>query len=101
MEETMIHTHPTEMAIIIGAGIAGLLAARALSDHYREVLIIERDDLPQQPENRPGTPQAYHPHRLLPSGKLLLEKFFPGYTGELLAHGPFQREKKKHNLIHP
>lgn len=33
-------------AVVIGAGIAGLITARMLSDYYDEVCIIERDELP-------------------------------------------------------
>ena len=30
-------------AVVIGAGIAGLAAARALSDHFEQVVVLERD----------------------------------------------------------
>lgn len=88
-----------DRAIIIGAGMAGLLAARVLSEHFAAVEVIERDHLPQEPANRPGTPQAYHPHRLIPSGRVQLEQFFPGLTDELLAHGAFLRENRPIHLI--
>jgi 2-polyprenyl-6-methoxyphenol hydroxylase-like FAD-dependent oxidoreductase len=97
----MTSTHKMEKALVIGGGIAGLLAARVLSSRYEEVLIVERDEFPERPVNRPGVPQAYHPHRLLPPGKMILEKLFPGYTEELLAHGAFLRENKTVHLIYP
>jgi choline dehydrogenase-like flavoprotein len=31
-------------AVVLGASIAGLLAARVLSDHAEQVVLIERDD---------------------------------------------------------
>ncbi|HET8938578.1 MAG TPA: hypothetical protein VFN67_34270 [Polyangiales bacterium] len=34
-----------ERAIVIGASMAGLAVARALSDHFREVVLVERDAL--------------------------------------------------------
>ncbi|MCZ8521275.1 MULTISPECIES: NAD(P)/FAD-dependent oxidoreductase [Paenibacillus] len=74
-------------AIIIGGSMAGLLAARVLSDVYREVLVVERDELPSEPANRAGTPQAFHPHRLTPRGIQVLERYFPGFNEELLTHG--------------
>lgn len=77
----------TERAIVIGGGIAGLLAAKVLSGYYKEVLIVERDAFPDKPENRPGTPQAYHNHRLTPRGSLILSRYFPGFIDELLANG--------------
>ena len=78
-----------EHAIIIGGGITGMLAAKVLSSFYREVFIIEKDKLPDSPANRLGTPQAFHPHRMLPLGKQIVERLFPGYTKELLAMGGF------------
>ena len=35
-------------AIVVGAGLAGLSAARALSDYFDEVLIVDRDELPDE-----------------------------------------------------
>lgn len=81
-------------AIIIGGSIAGLFAARILSEYYEEVIIAERDHFPDCPENRAGTPQAYHPHRLLERGKLIIDELFPGYAEELLLHGAYPRENK-------
>ncbi|MGY4691041.1 FAD-dependent oxidoreductase [Salibacterium sp. K-3] len=83
-------------AIVIGGGIAGLLTARILSDYYQEVIIIEQNEIPQEPSIRPGTPQAFHPHRVLPRGSMIMERFFPGYVDDLLAQGahPTQNEKK-------
>lgn len=82
-------------AVVIGAGIAGLITARMLSDYYDEVCIIERDELPSEPANRQGVPQSFHPHRVLPRGGLILEHYFPGYNDELVALGaiPSQEEK--------
>ena len=37
-------------AVVLGAGLAGLAAARVLADHFDEVVLLERDtiDLEQQ-----------------------------------------------------
>ncbi|GAB6927783.1 FAD-dependent monooxygenase [Paenibacillus sp. JCM 10914] len=85
-------------ALILGSGFAGMFAAHALSAHYDEVVITDRDRFPDGPENRPGTPQAYHPHRLLERGKLLLEDMFPGLFDELLTRGAYPRAQKKVHL---
>jgi 2-polyprenyl-6-methoxyphenol hydroxylase-like FAD-dependent oxidoreductase len=82
-------------ALVIGAGIAGLLSARVLSEYYENVLIIERDVLPAKPEPRAGTPQSYHLHRLLPRGKMILERLFPGYVDSLLAQGAYPLQNKE------
>jgi 2-polyprenyl-6-methoxyphenol hydroxylase-like FAD-dependent oxidoreductase len=74
-------------AIVIGGSMSGLLAARALSDYYREVTIIERDQFPNALEQRRGVPQGRHTHGLLASGRDALETFFPGITEELIRAG--------------
>jgi len=74
-------------AVVVGASIAGLLAARAVSDHADKVTIIERDDLPDGPDARKGVPQGRHAHALLASGGEVLEQFFPGLLGELVSRG--------------
>ncbi|MFE4712632.1 MULTISPECIES: FAD-dependent oxidoreductase [unclassified Paenibacillus] len=74
-------------ALVIGAGIAGLMTARVLSDYYEEVLIVERDEFPTEPESRSGVPQSFHPHRVLPRGRIILERYFPGYVDTLIELG--------------
>src|SRR4051812_24336035 len=81
-------------ALVIGGSMSGMMTARVLSDHFEEVTIVDRDEFPEKPENRAGTPQAFHPHRWLPRGKMIMEKLFPGYTTELLMNGAFAREGK-------
>jgi 2-polyprenyl-6-methoxyphenol hydroxylase-like FAD-dependent oxidoreductase len=74
-------------AIVTGASIGGLLAARAVAEHYDQVTIIERDQLPEAPEPRKGVPQGQHAHALHARGREGLEQLFPGLTEELLAEG--------------
>jgi 2-polyprenyl-6-methoxyphenol hydroxylase-like FAD-dependent oxidoreductase len=74
-------------AIVIGSSIAGLAAARVLSDHFAHVTIIERDRLPTTPDFRRGAPQGRHAHLLLPPGQAILEQLFPGLNAALLAAG--------------
>ncbi|EHS55593.1 FAD-dependent monooxygenase [Paenibacillus kribbensis] len=93
------HQTKEEKAIVIGGGISGLLTARVLSDYYQEVMIIERDKLPQEPSARPGTPQAFHPHRVLPRGSMIMERFFPGYVDDLLAQGAHPTQNEKMSLF--
>jgi 2-polyprenyl-6-methoxyphenol hydroxylase-like FAD-dependent oxidoreductase len=84
---------------VIGAGIAGLITARMLSEYYKEVYIVERDELPTAPANRQGTPQSFHSHRVLPRGHMILERYFPGYTNDLLDHGAHSSNEEEMVLV--
>src|SRR5690348_5506934 len=66
-------------AIVIGAGIAGLLSARVLSKRFNKVTIIERDTLPNEATVRRGCPQATQFHAVIKRGMDGMEKLFPGY----------------------
>lgn len=74
-------------ALIAGAGMAGLLAAWVMADHYEHVTILERDRLPDQPEFRGGVPQSSHAHVLLGRGLAVLETMFPGIKTEFVKAG--------------
>jgi 2-polyprenyl-6-methoxyphenol hydroxylase-like FAD-dependent oxidoreductase len=76
-----------EHAVVVGASIAGLLAARVLSDAYERVTIVERDRLPRVGEGRKAVPQGSHAHVMLASGQRAVEDLLPGITEELLAAG--------------
>lgn len=73
-------------AVVIGAGIAGLLSARVLSDVFDEVLVLDRDKL-QGAAPRRGVPQGAHVHGLLARGHEILCDLFPGFTEELVSAG--------------
>ncbi len=73
----------TGHAVVIGAGLAGLLAAQALSGHAEAVTLVERDGLPTGPEDRAGVPQGRHIHALLEGGQRALELLLPGVLAEL------------------
>ncbi|MDQ0369457.1 FAD-dependent oxidoreductase [Catenuloplanes indicus] len=87
-------------AIVIGAGIAGLCAARALADRFAEVTVVDRDRLPDEPSVRRGTPQSAHAHGLLISGRRALEELFPGLGDELIAAGAVRFDSAGDMLIH-
>jgi 2-polyprenyl-6-methoxyphenol hydroxylase-like FAD-dependent oxidoreductase len=73
--------------VVIGSGIAGLLAARAASRHSESVTVLERDSVPSSPQPRSGVPQGNHIHVLLAGGVNALERLFPGAIQELVGHG--------------
>lgn len=74
-------------ALVIGGSIAGLLAARVLRRHFGEVVIVERDRLPEVPIARRGAPQAYHNHVLLLRGRQIMEGLFPGFQDAVVRDG--------------
>jgi 2-polyprenyl-6-methoxyphenol hydroxylase-like FAD-dependent oxidoreductase len=74
-------------AIVLGAGMAGLLAARVLADFFSAVTVVERDELPEDAANRRGVPQGRHAHGLLGRGSLILAELFAGFEDELVAAG--------------
>jgi 2-polyprenyl-6-methoxyphenol hydroxylase-like FAD-dependent oxidoreductase len=74
-------------AIVVGASMAGMLAARVLADVFERVTVLERDTLPNGPDIRAGVPQARHLHALLPRGRRILEQYFPGITLDLVTAG--------------
>jgi 2-polyprenyl-6-methoxyphenol hydroxylase-like FAD-dependent oxidoreductase len=74
-------------AIVLGASMAGLAAARVLADAYQRVAVLERDALPAAAAHRKGVPQSRHAHGLLAAGRVALEELFPGLTDELVANG--------------
>src|SRR5687767_13435904 len=74
-------------AVVLGASVAGLAAARALAGHFARVTVIERDTLPIGPESRKCVPQGQHTHGLLPSGYRILDRYFPKMMDELEVEG--------------
>ncbi|MFG2951605.1 FAD-dependent oxidoreductase [Streptomyces adustus] len=74
-------------AVVIGAGIAGLTAAKSLSEAFEAVVVVDRDELPDGGRPRRGVPQGQHSHVLLVAGQRALEELFPGLGEELVAAG--------------
>ncbi|MFD9061119.1 NAD(P)/FAD-dependent oxidoreductase [Kitasatospora purpeofusca] len=73
--------------MVIGAGIAGLFAARALTGHFRQVIVIDRDALPPDAAHRTGVPQGAHVHALFTRGLRTAEELLPGFADTLLQRG--------------
>src|SRR5215210_4961110 len=85
-KEENVHTSGSH-AVVIEGSMAGLLAARVLSDRFERVTIVERDRFPEGTENRKGVPQARHAHALLPRGFMIMARLFPGIAGDLVSGG--------------
>lgn len=74
-------------AVVIGGSMAGLLAARVLSEHFERVTIIERDRLIDDTQPRKGVPQGRHVHALLAGGAAILNAYFPDLFAILVQDG--------------
>jgi 2-polyprenyl-6-methoxyphenol hydroxylase-like FAD-dependent oxidoreductase len=74
-------------AVVIGGSIAGLCAARVLSDFYTRVTVFERDDLPAAAASRATVPQDRHLHMLMARGANEFESMFPGLLADMVAAG--------------
>jgi 2-polyprenyl-6-methoxyphenol hydroxylase-like FAD-dependent oxidoreductase len=74
-------------AVVLGASMGGLLAARVLADAYQRVTVVDRDQLPERAADRRGVPQGRHAHGLLARGAQVLGELFPGLLADLAASG--------------
>jgi 2-polyprenyl-6-methoxyphenol hydroxylase-like FAD-dependent oxidoreductase len=90
----LVEARPTERAAIwfdtacvLGGSIAGLLAARVLADHARQVVVIDKDEVSVDGHSRAGVPQDRQVHVLLPGGQHWLERWLPGLASNLLERG--------------
>ena len=85
-------------AVVIGASMGGLAAARVLAEFYCQVTLIERDTLSDRAGQRKGVPHGRHAHGLLARGLAALEGWFPGVTGELVAKGALTGDLLAHSV---
>ncbi len=76
-----------KQAVVVGAGMAGLAAAKAIEPHFEKVTVFDRNSLPDAPAARSGTPQARHTHALLAGGHSALDRMFPGIEIDLMEAG--------------
>ena len=74
-------------AVVIGGSMAGMCAARVLSDHFDKVTIVDRDSYPAGAQHRVGVPQSHHAHAMLARGLVELERLFPGFERGAVARG--------------
>ncbi|MFW6090575.1 MAG: FAD-dependent oxidoreductase [Actinomycetota bacterium] len=87
-------------AVVIGASIAGLLAARVLADAFERVTVVDRDPLPTDGDARRGVPQGRHIHVLLVAGQTIMETLVPGFTDELVASGALKIDFSRDVWVH-
>ncbi len=92
----MTTTHTPRRALVLGASMAGLLTARVLSNHFDQVLIVERDPVSDRPESRKGQPQTRHLHGLLASGLDIMTRYYPDLPDALAAGGALVTDMTEH-----
>ena len=94
-----------ETAVVVGAGLAGLLAAAALSDFFKNVVVVERDRLPTRPGLRKGVPQGAHVHTLLGYAVEAFDQLVPGMIGRLYEAGAVRIRRNQdiwfHDMVGP
>ena len=80
--------------MVVGAGVAGLGTALALSRAGHRVTLVERDATPLPPDpdaafawDRRGAPQVRHSHAMLARLRNLLRDRYPDVLEDLLAAG--------------
>ncbi|HVL97975.1 MAG TPA: FAD-dependent monooxygenase [Egibacteraceae bacterium] len=83
----MTHGAGSAHAVVVGASMAGLAVAKALSSVYGRVTVLDRDRVPEGVAHRSGVPQGRHAHALLPAGADALEELFPGVLDDMVADG--------------
>jgi 2-polyprenyl-6-methoxyphenol hydroxylase-like FAD-dependent oxidoreductase len=81
-------------AVVIGAGPAGLAAARVLADRFARVVVLDRDALSET-----ATPGP-HPHVILVAGQRAIEELFPGLPKELVEAGAAVVETGSELVLH-
>lgn len=77
----------SKRAVVLGAGLAGMLAARVLAGYADSVTVVDRDTMPEGPYLRKGLPQARHAHLLMSGGARTIDRLLPGTTDRLIAAG--------------
>ncbi|SBS79803.1 Ferredoxin--NAD(+) reductase [uncultured Mycobacterium sp.] len=76
-------------AVVVGGSIAGIAAAKVLSETFDKVIVLEKDAPHARREGRPGAAQGWHLHHLLTAGRIELERFFPGIIDDMVREGAF------------
>src|SRR3712207_9112630 len=90
-------------AVVVGASMAGLCAARVAAERFDRVVVLDRDHLPATAEARPQVPQGRQPHLLLVAGARPLPGGEAGRRGkkEMSGGGAVLKKKKKRQDSRP
>jgi 2-polyprenyl-6-methoxyphenol hydroxylase-like FAD-dependent oxidoreductase len=91
--------------VVIGGGIGGLLAARALANRFERVTVLERYRYPGHsispaPPARRGVPQSRCLHLLMAAGAAAFDDLMPGWREEAVALGALPFDASADAAIH-
>ena len=78
------------VAVVIGGSIAGMAAAKVLTEFFEKVIVLEKDPDHRRNEGRAGAAQGWHLHHLLLAGQRKLDSIFPGIIDDMVAAGAFK-----------
>lgn len=95
-----MHASQPQRAVVIGASMAGLMAAKALARHFAEVVLVERDALPEAAAHRKGVPQSRHAHGLLSGGRQALDRLFPDFSEQAIRDGAQAGDFSSQSLLY-
>jgi 2-polyprenyl-6-methoxyphenol hydroxylase-like FAD-dependent oxidoreductase len=87
-------------AVVMGASMAGLLAARALTDAFDDVVVTDRDTFTEGAAPRRGVPQGRQVHALLARGREALDELLPRLSEDLVARGALRFDTGADALVH-
>ena len=95
----------TGHGLVIGGGIGGLLAARAIAARFERVTVLERyryppDSHSSAPPARRGVPQSRCLHLLMAAGAAAFDELIPGWRKELVALGAIPFDASADAAIH-
>ncbi len=76
-----------QRVVVVGGGVAGLLAAQAMASFSAEVVVLEAGPEPTPGHPQKGTPQGHHIHVLLARGQDDMEALVPGFLDALQKRG--------------
>jgi len=76
-----------DRVVVLGASLGALLAAKPLSAAFGEVLLVDRDEVVDNPTYRRGVPHGRHAHGLVAKGQQIFERQFPGLMDDLVRAG--------------
>ncbi len=89
LDLTDVRRHGRGTAVVVGGSIAGIAAAKVLSETFERVIVLEKDGPHRRREGRPGAAQGWHLHHLLTAGRIELERIFPGIIDDMVREGAF------------